>query len=114
MDSYRYKQVCESPNVFSREQIEQTIVLVGKEISLRKKLEWSLQGHPIEKPPQHGGGAKSDFFRLKLTREDLKAIVDKLTQAEVSVVAPDGETTQEASETGQLLDLWRQYLMVNK
>jgi len=74
-----YKQICDTPSVFSRWMLEQTHLLT--ESSFTPLLEPILQTAPILKPDDHLGNAATDMFTLTLTIEQVQAISNAIDDA---------------------------------
>jgi len=105
LDWDRYKQLCDTPNVFSRWMLEQTGELLETDLALL--IEQVLQDAPLPKPAEHRGGAATDMFVLTLTREDVSRICGFVTaaaQAGITTTATTGRGL------GGFREAWDEYL----
>jgi len=101
-----YKARCDSPEVWSRWMLLQTIELIGANAELAVPLRRALASKALEKPPAHKGGAVTDMFVLRCSA----------TQAE-SVAALVHRAVRNGAETsgtrgrglGGFLEAWREY-----
>jgi hypothetical protein len=105
VDWDRYRQLCDTPGVFSRWMLEQTQELLEPDLAMR--IARVLTDPPLPKPSDHRGGAATDMFLLALTREDVARICRS-----VAAAAEAGVTT--SSTTGRGLggfrEAWEEYL----
>jgi hypothetical protein len=104
LDWKRYKQICDTPNVFSRWMLEQTIELT--ELPLAAEIDAVLGTVPLHKPADHSGGEGVDMFELAFTEDQVNAIrlaVLKATSA--------GQTTSGTQNRGLggFLEAWSEY-----
>jgi limonene-1,2-epoxide hydrolase len=74
MEWKEYKRLCDSPQVFSRWMLGQTIELLGEEAPLADALALVLCGRPLEKPHDHRGGLLMDMFEVILPLSEATAI----------------------------------------
>jgi len=105
VDWDRYKQLCDTPNVFSRWMLEQTGQLV--EAELTPLFERVLLGTPLDKPVDHRGGAATDMFVLALSRAEVSRIcacVEVAVQARTTTSATGGRGL------GGFREAWDEYL----
>lgn len=105
MDWDRYKTLCDTPDVCSRWLLEQTLELLEAS-SVSRKLEDALRQPPIDKPDDHEGGPETDMFRLSLGLEDVRAVRERVEQAQAA-----GETTAATRDRGLggFVETWREY-----
>ncbi|MEJ2087123.1 MAG: hypothetical protein P8Y69_01270 [Gammaproteobacteria bacterium] len=104
MDWDRYKQICDTPNVFSRWMLEQTRELTGQ--ALAAELDRAMMGLPVTKPSDHRGGSASDMFELTLTSEQVEAILRHVRSA----VSVDRRTSGTAARgLGGFEAAWSEY-----
>jgi limonene-1,2-epoxide hydrolase len=106
MDWNEYKALCDSPPVFSRWMLEQSVELLVDEPRLAHALGRLLETSPIEKPSDHRGGAATDMFVVSLSARDARAIV-----ASIGTAIDDGRTTTatRARGLGGFREAWREY-----
>lgn len=105
MDWDRYKQLCDTPNVFSRWMLEQTAELLESELA--ELIERAVAGAALPKPADHRGDAATDMFVLRFPREDVVRIC-----ARVVAAAEAGETTTATAGRGLggFREAWGEYL----
>ncbi len=106
MDWQRYKARCDSPDIWSRWMLVQTIELLRKDAALAAPLRCALAGVPLAKPPGHKGGAATDMFQLRLSLAQADAVV--------AVVRRAVERGRETEGTrgrglGGFLEAWLEY-----
>ncbi len=106
MDWQRYKQLCDSPPVFTRWMLEQTIELVRGADGEYESLEAVLQGQALLKPDDHKGGAATDMFELQLSEQQASGILAIVTGASAR-----GEMTPATRQRGLggFVEAWREY-----
>ncbi len=104
MDWDTYKRLCDSPGVFSRWMLEQTLELLDAELGHR--LTGSLHGVALVKPHDHSGGPATDMFPLELAPEEATAIADRVAAATAA-----GETTSGTRRRGLggFEEAWQEY-----
>lgn len=104
MDWNRYKQLCDTPNVFSRWMLEQTVELLGDDVA--RLLEATLSGAPLAKPEDHRGGPPSDMFVLTLSLEHVERVC-----AAVEAAVRSGRWTSGTAERGLggFHEAWSEY-----
>ena len=108
MDWNVYKALCDSPHVFSRWMLEQSVELVADDAQLAARLAAVLCGAPIEKPVDHRGGALTDMFVVALSLDDARSIERAVA------VAVDGRRTTTATTSrglGGFREAWHEYTM---
>ncbi len=66
MDWSDYKALCDSPRMFSRWMLEQSIELLYESPQLAAALSDVLKAGPLAKPRDHRGGAPTDMFEVVL------------------------------------------------
>ena len=64
MEWVEYRDLCDTPNVFSRWALEQTKRQVEPE--LQEVFDQVLASRPLEKPTDHRGDERTDMFVLEL------------------------------------------------
>jgi len=79
LDWERYKQICDTPNVFSRWMLEQTRELTAPLFSV--ELGGVLEKIPVPKPADHHGERATDMFELSLEPDQVLAIAEEVAQA---------------------------------
>jgi len=106
MDWNDYKRLCDSPPVFSRWMLEQSIELLQTEPQLVAALGRAFARPPLEKPTDHRGGAQTDMFVLSLTVRETNEIVSAIDAA-----IDDGRTTRatHVRGLGGFREAWRDY-----
>ena len=97
MDWSTYKTLCEKPDYFSRWTLLKTQELC--EESTRGQLKLQLQNPMLEKPPQHKGDDRTDFFRVSLSR---------LTVVQVLRVLKN-EGNNQTGQIRHLGSVWQEY-----
>lgn len=106
MDWNSYKRLCDSPPVFSRWMLEQTILLAQSRNVHCEPLQQALAGSVIEKPDGHTGGSVTDMFTLDLELGYAAQIVALITQASA---AGDATPATRNRGLGGFLEAWREY-----
>ncbi len=108
MDWDHYKTLCDSPRMFSRWMLEQSIELLGESPHLAARLLHMLRGAPLDKPPDHRGGAQTDMFEVVLALEQARAVQRIIVEA-VAV----GRTTTGTSPRGLggFAEAWSEYVI---
>lgn len=104
LDWERYKQLCDSPDAFSRWMLEETSELVGE--PLAGALRRAMAGEPIDKPDDHTGAELTDMFSLRLTPEQASAIHARVAEA---VDAAQATTRTRSRGLGGFEEAWREY-----
>jgi limonene-1,2-epoxide hydrolase len=106
MDWNEYKALCDSPPVFSRWMLEQSVELLVDEPRLASALANLLETSPIEKPRDHRGGAATDMFVVSLSARESREIF-----AAIGTAIDDGRTTTatRARGLGGFRETWREY-----
>ncbi len=74
MDWSEYKTLCDSPWVFSRWMLEQSIELLSVEPRLALALSGVLNTEPVAKPRDHRGGTPTDMFEVELGLDDARRV----------------------------------------
>jgi hypothetical protein len=106
MDWTRYKQLCDTPSVFSRWMLEQTLELLRRYDSPSAALERTLTDAAIAKPEDHSGGPATDMFELRLSTAEVVAIVGVVATAR----SEGGATSATRSRgLGGFLEAWQEY-----
>ena len=105
LDWERYKQICDTPDVFSRWMLAQTKELTSADLALQ--IDCALAMTPIEKPIDHSGNTATDMFELSLTRESVKRI-----REEVALASSQDRTTSATSNRGLggFVEAWTDYV----
>ena len=104
MDWKCYKQRCDSPEMWSRWMLNETIGLVGAQSSFGLTLEAAMRATPLEKPLDHRGGPATDMFELDLGASEVDAIVLEIEQA-----AQRNATTSGGRGLGGFVEAWQEY-----
>jgi len=106
MDWNRYKQLCDSPGVFSRWMLEQTVLLVQAQAEDCGVLRHVLEEKAIAKPADHTGGSMTDMFQLEMDAEEVSRIVMLVGRA-----IERGDTTPATRERGLggFAEAWWEY-----
>ena len=106
MDWNEYRTLCDSPRMFSRWMLEQTIELISDEPSLARALANFLRGLPLDKPTDHRGGAAADMFEVGLCIEDAQRVHSLIHEA-----ASIGRRTAATRSRGLggFTEAWREY-----
>ena len=110
MDWERYKARCDSPEVWSRWMLGQTIELVSGKVpgndELAAPLRDALAGEPLTKPPGHKGGEATDMFELRLSAAQADAVVAVVRRA---VECGDETEGTQGRGLGGFLEAWLKY-----
>lgn len=106
MNWNEYKRLCDSPQIFSRWMLEQTIELLADDPRLASVLADVFRGPPLDKPTDHRGGAVTDMFEVVLPIDDAQTIHSRIHDA-VSI----GHTTAatQVRGLGGFTEAWRDY-----
>ena len=106
MDWDRYKARCDSPEVWSRWMLEQTIELLSGDPQLAGSLGGAIATGPLVKPPGHKGGAATDMFELHLSAKQVDAVAAAVRRA-----VDGGEETEgtRGRGLGGFLEAWMEY-----
>ena len=104
MEWAKYRELCDSSNVFSRWALEQTKSQL--EPPKRRLIEQVLTNAPIEKPNDHKGDDRTDMFPLSLDQETIGEIIDALRRAESLNKQTTGEVVR---GYGGLIKAWEEY-----
>lgn len=104
MDWERYKQICDTPNVFSRWMLEQTGELTSDRLGAA--LEQALQLPPVPKPEGHRGGAATDMFELALSVWLVDDIANEVREA--AAVLRTTSATEDRG-LGGFAEAWNEY-----
>jgi limonene-1,2-epoxide hydrolase len=107
MDWNEYKRLCDSPPVFSRWMLEQSIELLADEPRLAHAIARALEGPALEKPRDHRGGTSTDMFVVSLSARDASEIVEA-----VDAAIDKGRTTTatRARGLGGFRETWCEYV----
>ena len=105
MDWKRYKQICDTPNVFSRWMLEQTGELIAEALAV--KLRASMTQPPVAKPEAHQGGIETDMFELSLGPAEIRAVIADLRLAEQAGRRSSGTVSR---GLGGFQEAWNEYL----
>lgn len=106
MDWDAYKARCDSPEVWSRWMLGQTLELLSDDAELSAPLHRALAGEAIAKPPGHRGGAATDMLELRLDQAQADAVVDRVRLAvERGAVTPGTR----GRGLGGFLEAWLEY-----
>jgi len=106
MDWDRYKQLCDTPSVFSRWMLEQTLELLTPDSGSSAALEQSMRSGAITKPEDHRGGAATDMFELKLNAEQVTVIVEVVAAARARGAAT---SATQSRGLGGFVEAWQEY-----
>jgi len=101
-----YKRLCDSPPVFSRWMLEQSIELLGAEPRLVDAIGRAFVKSPLAKPVDHHGGPPTDMFVLSLTACEAKEVASAINAA-----IDAGRTTRATRSRGLggFREAWREY-----
>ena len=106
MDWDEYKARCDSPEVWSRWMLAQTLELLSGDAELSAPLHRALAGEPIAKPPGHKGGDATDMFELRLDEGQADAVVARVRRA----VERGAQTAGTRGRgLGGFLEAWMEY-----
>jgi hypothetical protein len=102
----QYKARCDSPEVYSRWMLQQTLELLSDE-RVADRLLAALSGVPLQKPDDHRGGATADMFVLSLTLAEARTVL-----AEVAAAVARGATTTATRNRGLggFVEAWGEYV----
>jgi hypothetical protein len=93
LDWERYKQICDTPAVFSRWMLEQSCELLSPALCAR--VDHAMVRGVLDKPAGHRGGTPTDMFVLTLTLEEVESILATILAAEAA-----GKTTSGTRDRG--------------
>ena len=99
MDWEEYKELCDTPNVFSRWALTQTLQFAPH--APVTKLATALESQPLAKPMDHKGDARTDMFVLNLVPSEISEIRRYLESGTTTV-------TDQKLPPG-LVAAWREY-----
>lgn len=105
MEWAKYRELCDSPNVFSRWALEQTKLQVDPD--LRRVFDQILISQYVEKPSDHKGDERTDMFVLELDRTAIREIIECLQSAESSNKKTRGSVVRGFDG---LIKAWEEYL----
>jgi phospholipid N-methyltransferase len=110
MNSEQYRSICEQPNVFRLQDLNETIAVLRKEntpqVALIAK---AILSQKIEKPPLHKGNHQTDFVALELSFDEVEVVVDTVFDAEACSIQENGEPTSKTEVYVHLVNLWSNY-----
>ena len=106
MDWERYKARCDSPEVWSRWMLGQTLELLSGDAELSAPLHRALAGEAIAKPPGHRGGGATDMFELRLDQAQADAVVARVRRAVERGAETEGTRGR---GLGGFLEAWMEY-----
>ena len=106
MDWDEYKARCDSPEVWSRWMLAQTLELLSGDAELSAPLHRALNGEPIAKPPGHKGGDATDMFELRLDEVQADAVVARVRRAVERGAETEGTRGR---GLGGFLEAWMEY-----
>jgi len=106
MNWNEYRALCDSPRMFSRWMLEQTIELIADEPRLAPVLANVLRGAPLDKPTDHRGGAVTDMFEVGLRIEDAQRVHSLMHDA-VSIGRRTAAT--QSRGLGGFTEAWSEY-----
>jgi len=106
MDWDRYKQRCDTPSVFSRWMLEQTLELLRRQGIASAALERSLQNAVIAKPADHKGSTATDMFELQMCSEEVAVIVSAVLSARAHGSATSATRSR---GLGGFVETWQEY-----
>jgi hypothetical protein len=107
MDWNDYKALCNSPRMFSRWMLVQSIELLSDEPRLADALARVLHGTPLDKPLDHRGGALTDMFEVALGVDEARSVHRVVADA-----VRTGRTTPatEPRGLGGFAEAWLEYV----
>src|SRR5262245_12419253 len=106
MDWREYKALCDSPRVFSRWMLEQTIELLESEPTLASLVASSLDATALQKPIDHRGGVQTDMFEVSLSGQDARTVVRVIDAA---VTAGRATRATRGRGLGGFREAWLEY-----
>ena len=106
MDWDAYKARCDSPEVWSRWMLGQTLELLSDDAELSALLHRALAGEAIAKPPGHRGGAATDMLELRLDQAQADAVVARVRRAVELGAETEGTRGR---GLGGFLEAWMEY-----
>ncbi len=108
-----YKQLCDSPQTFSRWMLEQMHRIAWRPMTRLRDAACcdSLRAAPLEKPSDHRGDARTDMFDVVLAPDDARAIYGVVASA-----VRDGRTTSATKSRGLggFREAWREYVALRR
>ncbi len=106
MDWQQYKSRCDSPEVWSRWMLEQTLELLDDASIAGEPLRHALADEPLAKPPGHKGGEATDMFALRMSAAQVDAVVDVVRRAVERRLETSGTRGR---GLGGFLEAWAEY-----
>ena len=106
MDWDEYKTRCDSPEVWSRWMLGETLELLSGDAELSAALRRAMAGEPIAKPPGHKGGDTTDMFELRLDAAQADAVVARVRRAVERGAETEGTRGR---GLGGFLEAWFEY-----
>ena len=106
MDWDEYKARCDSPEVWSRWMLGETLELLSADEELSRALRRALAGKPLAKPPGHKGGDAADMFELRLDEARADAVVARVRRAVEQGAETEGTRGR---GLGGFLQAWTEY-----
>ena len=104
MEWSAYRQLCDSPNVFSRWALEQSKTQLNTD--LRDAIDAVLLKQHLEKPHGHKGDKRTDMFQLQLPPRAVNEIIECLNHAHELKKQTSGSVIRDY--TG-LIKAWEEY-----
>ena len=106
MDWDEYKARCDSPEVWSRWMLGETLELLSGDAELSVALRRAMAGEPIAKPPGHKGGDATDMFELRLDEAQADAVAARVRRAVERGAETEGTRGR---GLGGFLEAWFEY-----
>ena len=106
MDWDEYKARCDSPGVWSRWMLGETLELLSGNVELSAPLRRAMAGEPIAKPPGHKGGDATDMFELRLSAAQADLVVARVRRAVERGAETEGTRGR---GLGGFLEAWLEY-----
>lgn len=116
MDWDRYKRLADTPGIWTRWMLEQTLELLqhpeltnGQSIDLPTLdvITRCLQSSPIPRPLDHKGGGVADMFKLELTADQVRRLLELVQEAQDRGVTTSGTARR---GLGGFAEAWQEYL----
>lgn len=106
MDWVGYKTRCDSPEVWSRWMLGETLELLSGDAELSAALRDALTAEPIAKPAGHKGGEATDMFELRLDEAQADAVVARVRRAVERGAVTEGTRGR---GLGGFLEAWMEF-----
>jgi len=107
MDWNDYKALCDSPWMFSRWMLEQTMEVLSGAPHLATGLRRALEGAPLDRPADHRGGTATDMLEVVLGAEEARSIHKLVLDAVDAKLTTSGTKSR---GLGGFAEAWGEYV----